>query len=111
MESSLVATFTNKTKLNPFWVTGLSDGESTFTTILSREFKRITLSFEISLHSKDVAILYRIKDFFGCGNISTRSNIKRSTYRVTNLSHIQNIIIPHFKLYTLCTHKQLDFKL
>jgi len=55
--------------------------------------------------------LYRIKDFFGCGNVSTRSNLKRSTYRVTNFSHIQNIIIPHFKVYPLCTQKQLDFKL
>jgi len=111
MECSLVATFTNKKKLNPFWATGFSDGDSSFTTILSRDFKRLTLSFEISLHSKDVAILYKIKGFFSCGNVSTRHKLKRSTYRVTNLYHIQNFIIPHFKLYPLCTHKQLDFKL
>jgi hypothetical protein len=46
--------------------------------------------------------LYRIKDFFGCGNVTTRSNLKRST-RVTNFTHIQNIIIPHFNLYPLST--------
>lgn len=45
MGCSLVATFTNKTKLNPFWVSGFSDGDSSFTTILSKDFKRLTLSF------------------------------------------------------------------
>ena len=59
MECGVIATFTNNKKLNPFWVTGFVDGDGSFTTILSREYKRITLSFEINLHSKDVAILYK----------------------------------------------------
>lgn len=109
MGCGVIATFTNKEKLNPYWVTGFVDGDASFTTILSREFQRITLSFEISLHSKDVAILYRIKDFFGCGNVTTRSNINRSTYRVTSLKDITEKIIPHFENYSLYTQKQLDF--
>lgn len=111
MECGIVATFTNKIKLNPYWVTGFVDGDGSFTTVLSREFKRLTLSFEISLHSKDVAILHKIKDFFCCGNVTTRLNLNRSTFRVTDLSDINTVIIPHFKMYPLYTQKQLDFAL
>lgn len=111
MSCGILATFTNKHKLNPFWVSGFVDGDGSFTTVLSREFQKITLSFEISLHSKDVAILYRIRYFFGCGNVTTRSNIKRSTYRVTSFKDINEIIIPHFKNYPLYTQKQLDFSI
>jgi hypothetical protein len=111
LNCSVIPTYFNKVKLNPYWVTGFSDGDSSFTTVLSKNFTRLSFSYEISLHIKDIAILERIRDFFNCGNISTRPDINRATYRVTDIKDIKNIIIPHFFKYNLLTLKSLDFKL
>lgn len=77
------------------------DGDACFTVILSNKGKKITLSFEITLHIKDIAILHRIKHFFNCGNVTSRPSLNRATYRVTKIEDIKNIIIPHFLTFPL----------
>lgn len=55
--------------LHPLYVTGFSDGESTFTVSIVRSKSYSTgwavhLSFAIGLNQKDIALLYLIKSFF-----------------------------------------------
>lgn len=69
------------------------------------------MSFEINLHSKDILILNSIKDFFGVGSVTTRVNKNLCVYRVTKLDDLVKVIIPHFTLYPLITHKYSDFVL
>ena len=68
-------------------------------------------SFELGLHSKDIAILYRLKEFFGVGSVSIRQTRDAASFKVSSISDLKNVIIPHFKKYSLLTQKKVDFDL
>ena len=66
-------------------------------------------SFEIGLHSKDLALLKCIQNDFKVGNITfVNKNIAR--FRVYSQKDL-NTIIDHFDKYPLLTQKQIDFEL
>jgi hypothetical protein len=71
----------------------------------------IVLFFQIGLHSKDLPLLYKIKDFFGIGNIRIESSKEVARYSVTSIKDLNNVIIPHFDKYFLLTQKRADFEL
>ena len=105
---------TNSYKLDPNWVTGFVDAEGCFSVIVDTSANpkgKIRISFEITLHEKDLNILYEIKSFFGVGAVYHRSDRKRSTYKVTNINYINEFIIPHFINYPLISKKHADFLL
>ena len=63
-------------QLNPYFVTGFCDGESSFQVSIIRNKNKnlkLQLQFTIGLHSwpwpSDLALLLQIKEFFGCGII------------------------------------------
>ena len=64
-----------KSKLDPWWVTGFADGESCFLVHL-RENKNLKVgwsvepSFKIGVHVKDKPVLIKIKKVLGAGRIS-----------------------------------------
>lgn len=106
---------TNSIKpLNPWWVTGYTDGEGNFTikTIAAKTTKigyTVRLIYQITVHPNDIEILHRIKAFFNVGQIvHTRHYV---SYRVTNFSDIINVIIPHFCAYPLQSTKVISFYL
>ena len=103
-----------KDNIDPNWVTGFVDAEGCFSVIIeiSKDLKRrVRISFQIILHEKDKDILYKIQSFFGVGNVYGSSNKKISLYRVTNITYIKNVIIPHFINYPLISKKGIDFLL
>lgn len=66
----------NFTKLNPWFVTGFTEGEGSFgisiyidNRIKGRIGWAVKPSFQISLNSKDINLLLQLKEFFGCGII------------------------------------------
>ena len=68
----------NPSQLNPYFVTGFSDAEASFQVLVFKNQNSISRSaegwsvrsvFTIGLHSRDLALLLRIKSFFGCGII------------------------------------------
>lgn len=67
--------------------------------------KKVKISFEINLHEKDKDILYKIKTFFGVGDVYHRPDRKIVRYRVTNVNKIKDHIIPHFLNYPLISKK------
>lgn len=101
-------------KLDPNWVTGFVDAEGCFSVIIeipeSSKWK-VRISFEINLHEKDKDILYKLQSFFGVGAVYHRPDRKKSVYRVTNITYIKNVIIPHFVNYPLVSKKGIDFLL
>lgn len=103
-----------KDKLDPNWVTGFVDAEGCFSVIIEipeRLKWKVRISFEINLHEKDKDILYKIQSFFGVGAVYHRPDRKKSVYRVTNVTYIKNVIIPHFTNYPLISKKAIDFLL
>ena len=113
--------------LNPWFVTGLFDGEGCFSLIVHKDkqqrknsvatYYRWRAIFIIAFRGDDSEILYSLKDFFNCGRVQMTHpkayakihNLGRVEYVVTSIDDLVNIIIPHFENYPLQTKKKKDF--
>lgn len=103
--------------LNPWFVTGFSDGEATFSvTIRENPSKngigwQILFTFQIGMHSRDIHILNKIQTFFGgIGRISFEKKRDVAFYTVNNQNDLK-LIIKHFTEYPLQSYKWVDFTL
>uniref|UniRef100_UPI0022FD461E hypothetical protein n=1 Tax=Drechslerella dactyloides TaxID=74499 RepID=UPI0022FD461E len=98
--------------LNPDYVSGFVDAEGSFSILIYKRASSWCISpvFRIHLHIKDIALLYKIQQFFdNIGNINVSNN--SVSFNVTNIKDIKNVIIPHFIKYPLLSNKLIDFKL
>ena len=98
--------------LEPYWITGFSDGEGSFslrTTIdKSRRINvRVIPIFSIELHIRDIEVLNKIKDYFKVGSVQLRLKDNKETgiYAVNSVffKELTTVILPHFKKYPLIT--------
>lgn len=114
--SNMVAKKCKSTKLNPFWVTGFSDGDSSFQLAIIRNSKfkvgyQIRFTFSIWLNQKDKILLEKLKDFFGVGEVyKAGSEGFDYDYRVSSLKELE-VITRHFDSYPLITQKWSDYQL
>lgn len=104
------------TKLNKDWVVGFVDGEGCFYVGLNKNQtlilgEQVLPEFKIVQHQRDLQLLYKIKDFFKCGIVKNNKgqNSEIFEYRVRNVSHLDQIIIPFFKQNLLQTQKKFNF--
>lgn len=66
--------------------------------------------FQIKLHEKDRALLLLIQNYFdNIGYISKINDKSTVEFRVSDITSLKNIIIPHFEKYILITNKYKDF--
>ena len=100
-------------KLNPFYITGFTEGEGSFYVgILPRKMNtgwEVRPSFSLSQNEKDKVLVSSLVDFFGCGFVRPSKGDQTVKYEVRSLKDLQNKIIPHFKKYQLNGRKQNDF--
>lgn len=115
-QMSTVATISNpkSTNLNPFWVTGFTDGDGSFhlAIIPNPKFRvgyQVRFTFSIWLKKEDKVLLEKIKTFFGVGKVYP-SGSEGFVYQVISLKDL-NLIIHHFEVYTLVTQKWADYHL
>jgi len=100
-------------KLDPNYIVGLVDGDGSFTVYVrnpkeQKDVKRrvtVEPKFYLRLIEENKEILYRLKDFFGCGAVyfqrDKRENHKDCyRYEVFNRSDLTKVIIPFFKKYS-----------
>ncbi|MBU4298606.1 LAGLIDADG family homing endonuclease, partial [Patescibacteria group bacterium] len=110
--------------LKPDYIVGLVDGEGSFTAyiknpVLKNKKRRAKAEprFYLKLIEKDKDILYRLKKFFGCGNVYFQKDKRKNhqdcyRYEVTNREDLEKIIIPFFKKYRLkLVSKRKDFEI
>ena len=89
-------------KLNPFFITGLTDGEGSFVCIIKKSEGhrlgwRVEVVFQIGLHKKDLELLKRIKAYFGdTGTIVSFSDM--CAFRVSSPEQIFKKILLHLAL-------------
>jgi hypothetical protein len=101
--------------LNPWFITGFTDGEGSFMVSIRKDIRqktgwRVEALFHIGLHLKDEQLLKDIQAIFkGIGLIS----IKQQTvfFKVQSLKQILAEIIPFFDRYPLITQKRADYLL
>jgi hypothetical protein len=96
----------NKIILSPSYVSGFTDAEGcSHVSIVDKAEIRIGKSvrvlFQISLHEKDTALLYLIRDFFSVGEVIDRRD-GAFYYKVSQISDLM-LILDHFKKFPLLT--------
>jgi len=69
--------------------------------VRAQQEQKVRAQFTIGLHSRDLALLLQIKEFFGCGIIVKNDPQSEISFRVSSLQDLTNIIIPHFLKYPL----------
>ena len=105
----------NINKLNPWFVTGITDAEGMFTIMVDKNNKRtlgwrVQSKFQIGLHVRDFNLLLQLQEFFkGIGSIGKSENM--AYYSVSSVEDLTKVIIPHFLKYFLLTKKKADFML
>lgn len=104
-----------KIVLSPSFISGFSDGKGSFvvTILKNPRYKigwNVQARFQIKLHEKDRALLLLIQNYFGnVGYISKINDKSTVEFRVSDITSLNNIIIPHFEKYRLITNKYKDF--
>lgn len=102
------------TKMNPWFITGFSDGEASFILYIQKTNNTkigwaTWVAFEINLKDKDLSILKEIKSYLGVGKINQKSK-GTCVYYVRSFEEI-SVILQHFDKYPLLTQKQADYLL
>lgn len=105
--------------LNPWYVTGLIEGEGCFCINISKHKTKKTgfdarLMFEVEMIIDDKPLLEKLQKHFKCGHIYVlnyerygwRPHVK---YAVKSYKDIRDKVIPFFKKYELRGKKKKDF--
>ena len=101
-------------RLDPRWVSGFVDGEGCFHVSINRVPKmtngwQVLPEFRVVQHSRDEAILHRLRSFFGCGKVVVnRGNQKE--LRIRRLDELRRVVA-FFGKYRLQTKKKHDFEI
>lgn len=102
-------------EIQPWYVTGLVDGEGSFLVSFSRREKisvgvEARPSFSLSQHKRNEPILETVQKFFGCGSVRFDSHDQTYKFEVRCLKDLIDKIVPHFERYPLQTSKNNDFE-
>ena len=97
---------------NPWFLTGFSEAESSFSILIQPNLKyktkwRVKAVFAIGLHKKDIYLLKIIQACWGVGKITKHSK-DSFQFRVESFKELQ-IIIKHFEQYPLISVKVIDY--
>jgi hypothetical protein len=108
------STFNSSSNVNPWFISGFSDAEGSFTIIIDKNNKRtlgwrVQSKFQIGLHKRDLSLLLQIQQFLGgIGSIYIHPTRNIVNYSVDSIKDLA-ILINHFEKYPLLTQKAADF--
>lgn len=106
----------NSTPVNPGVLSGLIDGEGSFSIIIDRNKTRklgwrVQLKFQIGLHTKDLNLLYLLQNYLGgIGSIHLARNRDIVNYSIDSIGDLNKLIL-HLEKYPLLTQKAADLLL
>jgi hypothetical protein len=103
-------------QLNPWFVTGLVEGEGCFSVSFSfRKKLKVGIetrpSFSIWLNQRDLDLLKQVHRYFGCGAIRYSKSDRTYKYESRSISDLTRRIVPHFERYPLVGAKRKDFEI
>jgi len=108
------STISKNQVLNPWFITGFSDAESSFIISIYKNTNnklkwRVSAYFSIHVHMKDLLLIELIQKTLGVG-VVRKNNANTVLFRVSDIEELQ-VIIDHFKKYPLVSAKYSDFLL
>jgi LAGLIDADG DNA endonuclease family protein len=86
--------------LDPWFVTGLAEGEGCFCVSFSQRPKlrlglEVRPSFSLSLNEKDRALLQDLQAFLGCGSLRESRGDRTVKYESRSVRELLECVIPH----------------
>ena len=107
----------NQTVPYPYWLVGFTEGDGGFSIRKSknstlRHGYQYSLVFELTQHSRDTELFYKIKEYLDCGKVSLSAESgsrNACKYFITSFTDIQSKLIPLFNKYPMLGVKQLNF--
>src|SRR3989344_3908907 len=105
-------------RLDAKWIVGFTDGEGCFHVSINKIDKmslgwQVLPEFRIVQHEKDEEVLYKIKSYFGFGDVRTNRKDKhgiRKEFRVRGLENLK-ALIEFFKEHSLKTSKSKNLEI
>jgi hypothetical protein len=99
---------------SPEWVVGFVDGEGCFFVGINRQPSmtvgwQVLPEFRVVQHERDVSILEQLREFFGCGLITTNHG-DRKELRIRGLTQLSESVVPFFEAHPLRTVKRASFE-
>ena len=100
--------------LNPQWVVGFVDGEGCFHVGINKNTEmsigyQVLPEFTVAQRERDIQVLHALKAYFKCG-VVRKNRGDGQAYRVRNIKHLNEIIVPFFMEHSLKTKKNIDFR-
>jgi hypothetical protein len=100
--------------LDPWYVTGLTEGEGCFCVSFAVRAKLKTglearPSFSLSLNRKDRELLQDLQAFFGCGWIRESRSDRTFKYEARSIGDLVDSVVPHFEEFPLRGDKAGSF--
>ncbi|MEO0248244.1 MAG: LAGLIDADG family homing endonuclease [candidate division WOR-3 bacterium] len=100
-------------KLQPWYVTGLVEGEGTFAVSFNKRRKlkvgiETRPSFSVTLHRRDQSLLKALQAFFRCGAIRYSRADRTYKFEVRAVEDLVRKVLPHFDKYPLVGAKRQD---
>ena len=100
--------------LHPQYITGLVEGEGSFSISFSLRSKlsvgiETRPSFSITLNQRDLELLKLIHTYFSCGAIRYSKGDRTYKYEIRSIKEIVKHILPHFDSYALHGAKRKDY--
>lgn len=83
---------------SPNWVAGFVNGEGSFYVVIfkDKQYKTgysVQLRFVLGQHSRDLLLIEKLVEFFGCGYLKSYSNKPLVWYTVTDINNIINVCL------------------
>ena len=100
--------------LDPWFVSGLTEGEGCFCVSFALRSKlrtgvEVRPSFSLSLNERDLELLRDLQMFFGCGWIRESKSDRTFKYEVRAARDLVDDIVPHFERHPLRGSKARSF--
>ena len=108
------AAYEARVPLDPWFVSGLTEGEGCFCISLALRQKlrtglEIRPSFSLSLNERDLELLRDLQAFFECGWIRQSKTDRTFKFEARAIEDLLNPIIPHFERHPLRGSKAKSF--
>jgi hypothetical protein len=102
-------------KLHPYFITGFIDGEGSFSIFITSHDKTQTgwgvkISFNLTLHEKDLALLEQIRNYFGGVGKIRKSGKQLNQLKIESMKDL-SVIMDHLEKYPLITKKREVFEM